>query len=441
MNTLLKRTANTMGVSPTSPDMTATLRRYPFSVIALVTAVILAWRVPDLLTNPQFWAEDGGVFFAQQFGHAWPEVFTPYWGYLLFVPRAIAWLVGFFKVIHAPFFYALLGLIVDALCISYVTYRSKNMFAPLIVWLSFVLVPSDGFFYGYIANIQWFSQFVLITCLFPQERPITGKSKRQLAAYAIFAMCALTGPFSALVAALAITMMLCGLLSSTSFPLKRLWQACERYSSRLPKGRLLVVGICALAQIATAATSPIGEHLSRPTAKVWMNAVSLWPQIHMFGTIFIPAAAFLFLIAAGVVALLRSAALTSDQKIVCVLMLGMAICELCLGVLKPGAIGPSMMGGDRYYFLGKTAAWWVIGLLALPYLAKPAQSTWMVAGAMLWVAFMNVDYMRRPPLPDLDWHKQAKQIQAGERTPLQINPFWWGNGRIVITPPPRKGEP
>lgn len=430
-----------MHPQPTLTNLTASEPRNPFLVIAFVTAIIFAWRAPDLLTNSQFWAEDGGIFFAQQFGHAWPDVFKPYWGYLLFLPRLIAWLVSFFNVMHAPFLYALLGLIVDALCVSYVTHCSKTLFAPLIVWLSFILVPSDGFFYGYIANIQWFSQFVLITCLFPHENSALKKPQRKLLAYVMIAACALTGPFSALVSALAGAIMFFGLFARTSLPLARLWCACQKYSSALPKDRLLVVGICAAAQVITTATSPIGEALSWPTAKVWIDAIGVWPQVHMFGIAFIPATAFFLLVVAGMAALLRSRMLTSDQKILCVLMFAMATFELLLGALKPGAIGPSMMGGDRYYFLGKTAAWWVIGLLALPYFTKPAQASWIIAGAMLWVAFMNIDYMRRPPLPDLDWHKQARQIRSGEKTPLQINPFWWGQGRIVITPPSRKIEP
>lgn len=411
--------------------------------MTIVTAIVLAWRAPEMLTKPQFWAEDGGIFFAQQYGLAWPQLFTPYWGYLHLIPRLIAWISSLFHVTQEPLIYVLFGLTVDALCIAYVTQRSLNLFAPLIVWLSFTLAPSDGLYYGYIQNIQWFSQFVLIAmCLFP--RSATGRKKTALSktlSYAALTTCALTGPFSAMVAALAGCVFIGTLPTRMQLPPSQLWIALSDYWRRLPKDRIIIVCMCALIQLVTAVRSPAGDFLTLPSSKLVMQVFGLWSQDHFFGIAFMPSTLFLLIVLTGVIALLRSSAVTSDQKFVCLLMLAMAICELALGMLKTGAIGPGMMGGDRYFYLGKTAAWWVIALLAAPYFRDPKQITWIVAGAMLWVAFMNIDYMRRPPLPDLDWRKQAKQIQAGERTPLQINPFWWGNGRTVITPPPRKIEP
>jgi hypothetical protein len=412
-----------------------------FVALTIVTALVIAWRAPEMLTKPQFWAEDGGVFFAQQYGRAWPQLFTPYWGYLHFIPRLIAWIASLFHITKEPLIYVSLGLSVDALCIAYVTRRSANLFASLVVWLSFTLAPSDGLYYGYIQNIQWFSQFVLIAmCLFPKILVAAETTPKRILVYFTLIACALTGPFSALVAALAGFAFVATLSARTRFPPKRLWLAFSEYWSRLPKDRIVIVSICALIQLITAARSPTGDLLSLPSSSTIMQVIGVWPQEHFFGLAFIPSAAFLLLVLAGIVALMKSHAVTSDQKVVCFLMLAMAVCELALGTLKSGAIGPGMMGGDRYFYLGKTAAWWVIVLLAAPYFVKSAQATLIVAGAMLWIAFMNIDYMRRAPLPDLDWHRQAKQIQAGEKTLLQINPPWWGNAHIVISPPRKNGS-
>lgn len=403
-----------------------------FAVLVIVTFVIYAWRAPELLTKPQFWAEDGVIFFAQQYGDAWPRLLAPYWGYVNFIPRLIAWIASLFDVRHAPFLYGMLGLIVDASCVAYVTRRSAKLFAPIIVWFSLTLMPNDGLYYGYIANIQWFSQFVLIAmCLFPASEAPTRSVATRLWTYALLAACALTGPFSLIVAVLIGVVLLASRLGRFHLPFRTIWAAAARYSGSLPKERIWVLWACALVQLATTLRAPMPDSLDLPAPRVLVEVFGSWSQTHFFGSVFLPASIFVLVLAVGVSILLYSNRLSSNQRIVCVLMLVMAMCELLLGSFKPGAISAGMMGGDRYYFLGKTAAWWAIALIAAAYVPGRAQRTLVVVALMAWVAMLNTNWLRRASLPDLNWSQQAKQINAGVPTPLHVNPWWWDNKVII----------
>lgn len=410
-----------------------------FVVLALVTFVIFALRAPELLTKPQFWAEDGVVFFAQQYGDVWPHIFSPWWGYLVVLPRLIAWLVDFANVAHAPLLYGVFGLIIDALCVAYVTKRSSGVFVPVVVWFSFAFTPNDGLYFGYIANIQWFAQFVLIAmCLYPVSGLRTNSIARKISGYVVVCACALTGPMSVIIAILMWVVFAGSLLSRVAFPPKYFWRAIAQYAGVLPKDRMLVLSICAVVQLAVSSLTSVRERLVLPPAEFLNNVFGSWPQTHFFGMEFLPPETFVLVCAFGVCMLLYSKRISPNQKLVCVLVLAIAACELFLGAIKPGAIGPGMMGGDRYYYLGKTGAWWVIALLATPYLTRANQRTMLVLTMMLWISMLNIKWMQRGPLPDMHWKQQAEQINAGVPTPLQINPWWWDN-KVVIRKPLHAG--
>lgn len=413
-----------------------------FAALVAVTLIIYAWRAPELLTRPQFWAEDGAVFFAQQYDKLWPQLFTPYWGYIHFIPRSIAWIASLFDVKYAPFLYGIFGLIADALCVAYVTRRSEKYFAPAVVWLSFTLLPNDGLYYGYIANIQWFSQFVVIAmCLYPVDNDRPHSVARNLLTYASLGVCALTGPFSVIVAALVGAVLLVGQLGRFKLPFAAVWRAAARYGKIIPRDRLLLVAACALIQLGTTLRNSVGSRLDMPSPGFILDVFGSWSQVHFFGSVFFPAGLFLLVLLFGTFLLLLCDKVSGIQKFTCLIMLAMAICELLLGAIKPGAISQGMMGGDRYYFLGKTAAWWVIALIAGQYVTRSTQRLLMIVALMIWISMLNINWMRRAPLPDLNWRQQAGQIDAGIPTPLHINPSWWDNKVIILSPPtPRRSK-
>jgi hypothetical protein len=63
--------------------------------VLLLCLIILFYREPDGFLNPQFWAEDGVIFFTQNLTFGLSAFWKPYAGYLHLTPRIIAYLCGF----------------------------------------------------------------------------------------------------------------------------------------------------------------------------------------------------------------------------------------------------------------------------------------------------------------------------------------------------------
>ncbi|HKW66144.1 MAG TPA: hypothetical protein VJP04_02575 [Terriglobales bacterium] len=74
-------------------------------------------RRPDSITDPQFWAEDGSIFFRQQLVNGWlAAIATPYRGYLPLLPRLFAAPAAIFPIAFAPLVYNLFAILIDSFC-------------------------------------------------------------------------------------------------------------------------------------------------------------------------------------------------------------------------------------------------------------------------------------------------------------------------------------
>ena len=60
--------------------------------MTVVCGLVLYARMPDAFSHPQFWAEDGTIFFLDAHSGGWRALLDPYSGYLHLIPRAVAWL-------------------------------------------------------------------------------------------------------------------------------------------------------------------------------------------------------------------------------------------------------------------------------------------------------------------------------------------------------------
>ena len=61
---------------------------YVHIILFTLAFIVIISRRPDAILNPQFWAEDGSVFYAQAYNKGIiNSLFLPYAGYLHAVPR------------------------------------------------------------------------------------------------------------------------------------------------------------------------------------------------------------------------------------------------------------------------------------------------------------------------------------------------------------------
>jgi hypothetical protein len=72
-------------------------------LLTLGIALFVAWRQPELLTAPRFWAEEGTNFFAYAYAHSWWEnLFHPQFGYYTLYNAIATSLAATVPLEHAP---------------------------------------------------------------------------------------------------------------------------------------------------------------------------------------------------------------------------------------------------------------------------------------------------------------------------------------------------
>jgi len=183
------------------PQSSATRNRAGVFVL-LGFAIFVAHfsRSPEVLLKPQFWAEDGTVFYQQAhevgFLHS---VLTPHSGYVHLFPRLIAGLSLLLPLSLAPLFFNLAALAVQCLPAIYIcTYRMQNL-GPfrvrlLLAFLCFG-IPSVHEVWGNLPNSQWqiaLLSFLILIASPPRGRPGTWFDRIALS------IGALTGPYCVL---------------------------------------------------------------------------------------------------------------------------------------------------------------------------------------------------------------------------------------------------
>lgn len=135
------------------------VRRLAISAYVLLSVGILVVRRPDAVTHPQFWAEDGTVYFSDAYNRGADVLLTPGAGYLVLTPRLTALLAQPLGLAGAPALFNLVGLSFQLLPALFIL---SSRFARLIpsVWvrvvigLVYLLIPCEEI-HATVTNAQW----------------------------------------------------------------------------------------------------------------------------------------------------------------------------------------------------------------------------------------------------------------------------------------------
>lgn len=177
---------------------TKTAARTVLLVLAAV-AVILFVRKTDAFLHPQFWAEDGAVFFLQDYTLGPAAVWEPYAGYLHLVPRGVALASGALLPYAAlPHAYNYASLLLTLLVVAGIFSPRLRLPRKPALALAVVLVPhlTNEVFLS-LTNVQWVLALLLVVVLLkaPPD-PVYGSVRLQGAAdVGAVILCGLTGPF------------------------------------------------------------------------------------------------------------------------------------------------------------------------------------------------------------------------------------------------------
>ncbi|WP_233496866.1 hypothetical protein [Dyella sp. AtDHG13] len=394
--------------------------------------ILMASKSPDSLTNAQFWAEDGSVFFQQQFGSHLPRIGTAYAGYLHVLPRLIAWLASFFSHGKAPLIYNLFACFITSWSMCYTALRLRP-FLPMVLTLAiFLLAPINGEIFGTLTNVQWFTQFALVALCMPVGDGYR-EARNEIFVSVLVVLIGLTGP-----AAIFLTMINLGILGGAwilarvrpSWPLS---MGLRQYVARLPSLRIILIALCALIQLlfvvtnSPAATNEITGIAQYGIPKLIGVMLGHIIPVHVFGFHFIPPVLWLLIELALVLTIVRSVRLPFEAKISIMQLLAFSLLvAFSAAALKDTRAMLQFATSDRYFYTLKFVFWWMTYLaLASRTLGRQTDSLALVLCTIIYVALINGAPLQRKNLQDLEWKKHATELKAQGPHYLPINPSPW----------------
>jgi hypothetical protein len=156
--------------------------------------------------NPQFWAEDGHIWFADAYNLGWmTALLRPEAGYYQTLPRLAASVALLLPLSKAPLLFNIVALVLQALPINLLLSSRLAAFGSLrfraLMAAMYLALPNSPEICANITNAQWvlaFSAFLLVLASPPKG--VAGRSFDIL----VVVMCGLTGPFCILILPIAL---------------------------------------------------------------------------------------------------------------------------------------------------------------------------------------------------------------------------------------------
>ena len=141
------------------PRLTLYQSRWWFHVVLFVLATLLTIsRRPDIILYPQFWAEDGTVWFEDAYNLGfWRALFIPVVGYFQTVSRLVGGLAQLVPLAYAPLLFNLVALAIKILPIHFL-FSSRfsaivsNGWAKLLMALLYIGLPNTSEVFVNVTN-------------------------------------------------------------------------------------------------------------------------------------------------------------------------------------------------------------------------------------------------------------------------------------------------
>jgi hypothetical protein len=185
----------------------ARLARWHHLIIFGVVVAAIVSRRPDALLNPQFYAEDGSVWYANAWNLGWAHALTlPEGGYLNTLPRLVCALAILIPLKSAPLLLNWAGILIQALPVSVLLSHRCANWGPL--WmralqaLLYVALPNSSELNVTITNAHW--HLALVSCLLAFANPPNHVAWK-LFDIAVLLLTGLTGPWALVLLPLLLT--------------------------------------------------------------------------------------------------------------------------------------------------------------------------------------------------------------------------------------------
>jgi hypothetical protein len=167
-------------------------------LIFIVSLLVIFSRRPDVLLNPQFWAEDGRVWYAEAYNQgAIYSLTTPQDGYFQTISRIGAVFSQMFPLACGPLVFNLIAISAKILVVSFIASSrfSKlipNVYGRLLIGFIYLALPVAFETHGNLTNVQW--HLALLSFLIIIAAP-SDKLYWKIFDFTIILISALSGPF------------------------------------------------------------------------------------------------------------------------------------------------------------------------------------------------------------------------------------------------------
>ena len=176
---------------------TSYVKKLFFLIAVFFIAVILMYlRRPDIIRTPQFWAEDGHVWYAMAYNNGifTSMIFTQN-GYYQTISKLIASISLNFNLMYAPLIFNISAIIVRALLVSFILsgrFSYVNITPRIFTALFIIIMPEVSEVHANVTNDHWYlSLYLLLVMLAP--KPTNNYQKAH--DYIAIIICGLSGPF------------------------------------------------------------------------------------------------------------------------------------------------------------------------------------------------------------------------------------------------------
>jgi hypothetical protein len=385
----------------------------PLPVTLIACALILAVRRPAQIRNPQFWAEDGKVFYTEAYTLGARAFVRSFGGYLHTLQRIVAAASQWADPAWAPAIFVAATFLLTV----YVAARTQSARFPLRPHIGYalavVLVPDTFEVLLFLGNVHFVTAAGLVLVLISRDARRWWQHGHDAAAVLLLG---LTGPYSVLFAPLFV------------------WRTLRRRTRPSLVLAILVTG-CALTQgilIALHEKGRLGDE--GPVAMGYGDfaprKLLAVPGMRIAGSLLagsrVPsdypllvetALGIGVLVAVALLALRKGSARTER------VWLAMAFLLVLGGTLyRCRFVLPDLchaVYGNRYFYLPQLIVLWLLIDLALERRRGLSRGA---AVLLLWMLVANIPRLREPGLPDMRWADYAARIRAGEAVEIPTNP-------------------
>ena len=398
---------------PTDSRLRRFLARPPLWITLLVCAAILVARRPGHLRNPQFWAEEGTVFFGEAYTLGARALVTPFGGYLSTTQRIVAALASAADPAKVPAIFVTAALLLT-LYVAARTQSSRFPLPPHVGYaLAVVLVPDTFEVLLLLNNVDRITAAGLVLVLISRDARRWWEHAHDAAAGVVFG---LTGPYSVLFAplflwrafqrrtrgsiALAVLLTVCAAIQGSLTVLHEKGKLADTgpvamgYGDVEPRKLLAVPGMRITGSLLVGARVPADYSLAAETA---------------LGMAVLAAVAFLAL---------RKGAARVER-----VWLGIAfLVVLASALYRCRLVLPDLchaVYGNRYFYFPQLILLWLL----IAYAVEVGRwKSWGATALLLWMLVVNVPRLRESALQDFRWKDYAAKIRAGEAVEIPLNP-------------------